>query len=128
MGKYPLPTEPPDIRSLFESFCEVLPAQDLSFLDGQLSAFKQRVSQAHKTPDRTSRLGEELYLRASLLLRLYTSFPKASQSLAVGAIRYLVRRTDGIDDDHPVRGLDDDVDVMNHVLERIGLADQFIRK
>jgi uncharacterized membrane protein YkvA (DUF1232 family) len=73
-----------------------------------------------------AKLAFALHERATMLVRNFDKLTPDQQELAAAAILYLVREQDGIDDQRPIVGFDDDTKVMNHVLEEIGMGAQII--
>lgn len=55
-------------------------------------------------------------------LDLYAEFLPEQQKLIVGAARYFIQQNDAEPDTMSVLGFDDDVEVLNYVLEKIGHA------
>jgi hypothetical protein len=71
-------------------------------------------------------LGELLCVRLEGLLVAAHQFDVDTRSAIVGAARYFVSSDDAVPDEHSCTGLDDDVDVFNHVVREIGRLDLLI--
>lgn len=128
--KFPLPKFPITIRQAFEGWCEELSVERIEMLQRELIA----AVEAMRTRDdaQAGRLNiafvEALRDRSELLLSRYAEFTPAQRKLAIGAIRYFVSPDDPVCDTTFASGLDDDVRVMNHVLEELGLVEFVIRR
>jgi hypothetical protein len=71
-------------------------------------------------------LAELLCLRLEGLLAMAQKFEPESRGHVVGAARYFVSHIDAIPDERSCTGLDDDVEVFNHVVGIIGRPDLLI--
>ena len=71
-------------------------------------------------------LAQKLADTAEYLLSRYNDFPIGKQALIAGAIRYYTEEHDALPVEIFATGLDDDVRIMNHVLEQLGITDRFI--
>lgn len=71
-------------------------------------------------------LVKNLYLRSKFLLEHYSEFKPAQQPLIIGAVYYFALDKDASPDTEFATGFDDDAQVMNHVLEELGVVGQFI--
>ena len=65
-------------------------------------------------------LAELLARGLNRLLAQYEQYGDDQQRLIVGAARYFVHAEDAENDVHSILGLDDDVQVLNHVLDILG--------
>lgn len=125
--KYPLPPPPSSISATFAQLCMGYSADEVQQLIGLVESADRRFTDAaldYLGPDLS--LVKQLLGRSRLLLMDYAGYSPQHQSLIIGAVRYFVLRSDAFPDSTPIVGLDDDVLVMNHVLEELGLVDQFI--
>lgn len=68
----------------------------------------------------------ELAKLSLFLIQRYKFLNEAQRALAIGAIRYFIEDEEHSPDATPFTGLDDDIQVMNHVLEELGINDKFI--
>jgi hypothetical protein len=57
-------------------------------------------------------------------LEKYAEHSPAEQALIIGAVRYFAVADDPFDDATFASGFFDDIKVMNHVLERLGMEDR----
>lgn len=73
-------------------------------------------------------LAEALCTRLEKLLEAAPSFTASHRAAVVGAARYFVSTEDAVPDDQALTGLDDDVEVFNHVAREIGRADLVIEE
>lgn len=73
-------------------------------------------------------LAEALCERLDKLLEAAPSFTASHRAGVVGAARYFVSTEDAVPDDQALTGLDDDVEVFNHVAREIGRADLVIEE
>ena len=71
-------------------------------------------------------LGELLCLKLEGLLVAAHQFNPETRSAIVGAARYFVSSNDAMPDERSCTGLDDDVEVFNHVVRQIGRLDLLI--
>lgn len=68
-------------------------------------------------------LAELLCVRLQRLLSTAHQLPPDIRSQIVGAARYFISEDDAVPDEHSCTGLDDDVEVFNHVVSGIGRPD-----
>lgn len=71
-------------------------------------------------------LAQELAERYYILLDHYHSFADDKRVLIAAAIKYFSKENDEIHDTLPLLGLDDDVIVLNHVLNRVGREELYM--
>ena len=71
-------------------------------------------------------LAELLCVRLEGLLAAAGVFTSDARSSVVGAARYFISEDDAVPDDRTCTGLDDDVEVFNHVATALGRADLVI--
>ena len=71
-------------------------------------------------------LARQIAQRASMLLDKYPEFPEKERALIIAGVKYFCSDGDGVSDFDFASGLNDDAQVMNHVLEEIGIKDHFI--
>lgn len=125
--KHNLPKFPPLVRKTFRKLKETLPASDVA-------AYKTEVERALADIEKSGetnhfidiRLARELADRCMQLLDLYPQYDVSQQAMIVAAIRYFAISHDSFSEEHFASGFDDDVKVMNHVLEEIGLEGRYI--
>lgn len=72
------------------------------------------------------RIIDALYNSAVFLLDHYNEFNQKQRALIIGAVYYFGLSDDPSPDASFATGLDDDVAVMNHVLEELGVEGFFI--
>lgn len=125
--QHKLPKFPPSIIPTFKSLCEALPAEKVASYRDEVGTELERVKEAaQENPIISVRIAEALAERCYLLLDHYEQLGTAQRALAVGAIRYFALSKDAVSEEHFASGFDDDVKVLNHVLEELGIEDQFI--
>ncbi|MBX7144011.1 MAG: hypothetical protein K1X79_06130 [Oligoflexia bacterium] len=126
-GKHPLPKFPPKLISRFRSLCESLPISSLSQLRSELvKAVEAARTQSDRNPRVNRKRLEDIASRAMMLIDVYGNFPPDKQALIIGALRYFAIADDELSDEVFCTGLDDDAKVFNHVLEQLGIDEQYI--
>ena len=126
--KHKLPRFPHTVIPTFRNLCEVLPDEDVEKLLPQLDTHLLELEETAKSnPNVNIVLGRELSERSRYLLTHYPEFGKKEKSLILGAIRYFAHAQDPVSETTFASGFDDDVQVMNYVLERLGLENLYIR-
>lgn len=121
--RYPIDSCPPKAGQTFEKLCQSFPPESIPQLRVGLSAAMERFSRSTG-----EFLGPHLATATKIAQRLYylidnyQKLPQAKLPLVVGAIRYFIIEDDAVPDSTPIVGFDDDVRVLNHVLEELGLA------
>ena len=122
--KYPLPKFPPNLIPMFDSCCELLSEEDLTALGKELmQEFDRMAAEA----DRDKVLIDQMKKACNRLVEAYPSLSEKLKRLVVGALRYSIVEEDAISDAVFAAGLLDDVKVINHVLERVGVEGYYIR-
>ncbi|RMG42875.1 MAG: hypothetical protein D6719_05190 [Candidatus Dadabacteria bacterium] len=125
--KHPLPKFPPAIAPMFRQLCEALPEENIDEYKKEVEAALAAVREEAANNDRINLpLAEKLAERCMHLLSIYPELSEDKRALAIGAIRYFVVEEDPMSESKFAAGFDDDVKVMNHVLEELGLEDQYI--
>lgn len=125
--KHHLPTFPPRAKSHFRKLCEALPPHTVPQLRDELNGYYEGIlKDADSHPLVNTAIIRELFDRASLLLDRYPHLPERQRSLVVGALRYFVSNDDSLSDLEFASGFHDDAEVMNYVLEELGLEDEAI--
>jgi hypothetical protein len=126
--KHNLPSFPPSAAGQFRRLCQALPPHTLPQLRRELDEYYESVLDVAKNrPLVNITLIRELYDRAGLLLGRYVHLKERERSLVVGALRYFVAAEDGFNDLEFASGYNDDAQVMNFVLEELGLEDEYIQ-
>lgn len=125
--KHPLPKFPPKLITRFRSLCETIPSSSLDQLRAELIKFADESRKQAETNPRVNRKRlEDIISRAAMLIDVYNNFPSSKQALIIGALRYFAISDDELSDEVFCTGLDDDARVFNHVIEELGIEDQFI--
>ena len=98
-----------------------LPATEVSTM---LPLLEQALSSlmASDSYDSNRHIAEQLASAARQLLIHYPTIAPEYQPLVVGALRYFISDDDVTPDDIPYVGLDDDAQIMNYVLNIVGLG------
>lgn len=111
----------------FIRLCELQPDSAIPRIKEHLAAAYQRL-RAHDGHflGPNLKVAEAISAGCEFLLSKYPELSEEHKRLVVGAIRYFVIHLDATPDTKPVVGLDDDVLVLNHVIEKIGLEYPFI--
>ena len=126
--QYPLPKFPPQVRPLFRELCE-------DFSADRIEQLRELVRKNHHETrhDREHELGYDSVLADKIaavcefLLDLHPTLPRPKQRLIVGGVRYFAEANDPLPEKTFACGFDDDVRVINHVLEAVGVTDKFIK-
>ena len=122
--QYPLPKFPAEISTLFRSLCLPLAASEReSFIQQVEQAIEEVQARVSDRPGAERKLVEGLVKATKELMDRYDELKESQKSLSLGAIRYFLIATDPVPDGVFASGFDDDVKVMNHVLEELGLLD-----
>lgn len=122
--RHRLPKFPAAVIPTFKRLCEALPASDLEAYKADIEVNLERIRAAASTNDRVDlERGEQLGRVSKQLLDRYESFNENQRALVIGAIRYFAVAEDAASETTFATGFDDDVKVMNHVLEEIGLIE-----
>ena len=112
---------------LYDGMREDLAAPQLALLRaGVRSHFEQLVRVQARDELVAVDLGELLCARLDGLLVGAHHFDVETRSSVVGAARYFISSDDAVPDERSCTGLDDDVDVFNHVVREIGRFDLVI--
>jgi len=123
--KFPLPKFPPSVSVTFRSVCQELPLESLPELRTELNNFVNAVLSDPATKADLNSL-RSLYDRALFLLDVYPDRTNKEQSLIIGAIRYFAAAKDSLPEIIFSTRFNDDIQVMNHVLEELGLESRSI--
>ena len=125
--RHKLPKFPPNAAGLFRSLSEALPATEISELSIALNRYLEELEGDLDTEDNLNfALATELIACCRKLLDIYAQVSDKQRAMIVGAIRYLVSDDDGVNDAALMCGFDDDAQVVNHVLEEVGLLEHCI--
>lgn len=120
--RYPLPTGANSIAAKFAALCERYPADFVPTMRDHIAdALKMLDTHAHKFLGPNMKAATALAACSNKLLDTFAALSKDHQLLVVGAIRYFIVHMDSVPDTTPIVGFDDDMLVMNHVLERLGM-------
>lgn len=126
-SRHPLPKFPGTVADAFHTLCREIGVEQLdevrTEIEKTITALRERVGEK---PNLNLPMAEEIAARCFLLLDRYPNSNPEERRLIVGAISYFVIDDDCADDDAFATGFDDDARVMNHVLERLGIENQFI--
>jgi uncharacterized membrane protein YkvA (DUF1232 family) len=125
--RHQLPKFPPQVRTTFKTLCEVLPDEAIDemrmILDQNIKVRLEENSERRNVdPERI----RELYENSIFLLERYPQLSDREKSLAIGAVRYFAIARDAVPEEYFASGLDDDSQVMNYVLEKLGIEERFI--
>jgi hypothetical protein len=125
--KHKLPSFPPGIAQTFESLCEALPATQVDDMKAEVSEGLEKLRTRSKSNNRIDlATAEKLAQICNAMLESYENFNEDDRKLVVGAIRYFAIIDDPLPDTTFASGMEDDVRVMNHVLERLGMEDHIV--
>ena len=125
--KYKLPQYPPNAQSAFNRLCRAVSLEEIEQLRAILA---ERMTEMRENALSNNKinlgLAEKINERCNLLLQDYPDKSRHQQALIVGAVSYFVAENDSFSDEAFATGFNDDAQVVNHVLEEIGIEDQFI--
>ncbi len=125
--KYPFPEFPESIQETFSKLARRVSEDEVHELSTRLTQTVRMI--AARDERHHSGLGaasRRIAQSCEMLLSRYHHFKEREQALIVGAVRYFILQRDGLPDDTPFLGLEDDVSVLNYVLEELGLASSAI--
>lgn len=102
-----------------------LPSEDLAILSRDVRAYQEELARLQAVrPDVVAvDVAEILASRLEVLLDMAESLPPEARADIVGAARYFVSAHDVVPDATEDIGLEDDVEVFNHVARSVGRAD-----
>ena len=126
MDRYPLPSFPPHLSTLFPKLRVQISIEDANLLD---RAVKKREDESTVVGDAAGpneKLCQAIAQCARRLLASYADYSPSQQALVVGAIYYFLDKEDYLPDDVALVGYDDVRGVMNHVAARLGRFDLII--
>ena len=119
-----LPAFPPNAASIFKRLCAKIPVEKLPELEQELRQNVAELIEASKGNRKLDiSLVDVLFDRSLYLLRVYPDVTPLQQSYIIGAIRYFVMEDDVFSELEFATGLNDDIQIMNHVLEEVGSTD-----
>ncbi len=123
-----MPAYPPSIAETFAFLFESAnPHTPLRQLESELARYKERIlSLKERLAPHHFKTGLALYDRALALIKPMELYSQDQRILVIAAVTYLVRQQDGIDDQRPIVGFEDDVKIINHVLEELEMFSYFI--
>lgn len=126
-AKYKLPKFPPDVAPTFKKLCESLSDEAAASLKEEVAKALQGLEQ-QRAENQFLDFGkaEALAEVCNMLLDHYSEFSAAEKALVIGAVRYFAISEDPLPEEHFATGFDDDIQVMNHVLEQLGIDGKFI--
>lgn len=117
----------PSAMEIFEGLREDLAEAQLTLLKVEVRSHYDLLLRAQERDELVAvDLAELLCVRLETLLAMAHLLAPEPRAHIVGAARYFVSTADAVPDDHSCTGLDDDVDVFNHVARVLGRADLVI--
>lgn len=120
---YPFPNYPAALAPVFKSLCKPFTSGAVKLLreklEERIGALKLEAKNLAQSDIETGRILAE---RAKTLLDKYFEFSDINKALVAGAVNYYLFERDCVPDHHPAVGFFDDVKIMNHVLEQVGLV------
>jgi uncharacterized membrane protein YkvA (DUF1232 family) len=123
--RHPLPKFPSEVGSTFRSVCQSLPVEDLPTFQRE---FDEAIRELEGDPDfqRHRKVVEALADRCRLMLKLYPHLSEKQKALVIGACRYVALVDDPLPEEVFASGFNDDIKIVNHVLEQLGVHDRFL--
>ena len=117
----------PKAFEIYRSLCEDLSPAALADLKADVRAHLDRLIDAQKRNELVAiDLADALCVRLEALLAMAHLMDPESRGQIVGAARYFVSSADEKPDDQSCTGLDDDVEIFNHVVRLLGRDDLVI--
>lgn len=112
---------------MYRSLREDLGEAELVTLKGEVRSHVERLTLAQAKSELVALdLAELLAARLTTLLDLAPKLDAKGRAAIVGAARYFVSAEDVLPDDQSCTGLDDDLEVYNHVVEGLERPDLII--
>lgn len=125
--KHKLPQFPPGVSRTFKGLSEPLKPEEIPELRGILDRNLAELADRAKANERIDlALMYELADVAHYLLDQYDRFNTEQRAMVIGAVRYFAIAEDGLPDESYASGFDDDAEVMNYVLEQLGIEGKFL--
>lgn len=126
--KYPLPKFPNHIAPAFKKLCQPIPVEDIPALRLEIFNYMGRAEEENNKNTLVNLpLARQIAQIASFLLDNYEDYSDVHKGLIVGAVNYFISDGDGISDFNFASGLNDDAQILNHVLEKLKIKDKFIQ-
>ena len=119
-----LPQFPPGVIPAFKAMCEALSLEDFADLSVVIEA---TLKEAQEDPRCDVKLQTQIAAACAVLMRAYPEAAEKQKPLIVGALRYCALDQDAMSDEKFAAGYYDDVKVLNHVLEQVGIESAYIR-
>jgi len=119
----------PKAGQTFQKLCHSFPADSIPQLRLGIDAALERLSKTASDDYLGPHIGtaRRIAERLNYLIDNCGKFPRQKLPLIVGAIRYFIIEEDAVPDSTPLVGFDDDIQVLNHVLEELGLEHLFVQ-
>lgn len=115
----------PEIRTVFERLAAAPETRDIETVRRDIATHLEAIEAAgHSNGLLPVDIAQALAAALNGLLDLLPSLESEHQRMAIAAARYFVSEQDAVPDTGGVLGLDDDIQVFNYVVERIGLFDR----
>lgn len=125
--RHKLPTYPKTIKQTFKEYCVNVDEERLKILREKVN---EELEDAQKRVDNGGihdlKMANEIANRCFYLLDNYNNFLSNQQKLIVGAVCYFAISDDPISEEIFASGYDDDAQVINYVLEELGIDDMYI--
>ena len=126
--KYNLPKFPPNVIPQFNKLCEDLNDNEFAELSLLVKKnFEAEFAIGRDEDNFTVDEAREVEKVCLFLIDEYHKFPTDKKRLVVGALRYCAISDDAFDDRAFASGMTDDQQVLNYVLEELGVEDKFIK-
>lgn len=117
----------PTAMQIYRELREDLAVVELGRLKVAVRAHYDRLVRAQQRDELVATdLAELLCARLEGLLTMAHQLEPELRGHVVGAARYFVSAADAVPDEHPCTGLDDDLEIFNHVVGELGRPDLVI--
>lgn len=112
----------PAVDAMFRPMCQAVPSTEAETLAQAVAEHVSLVRDARRHNEFLDvAAAEQVAGILGDLLSRYSTFPTEQQALITGAARYFIRSDDAESDMRSVLGFDDDFEVVNLVLDVLGL-------
>jgi hypothetical protein len=121
-----LPKFPPNVAPTFRMLCGLVSQEELISLRESISLNLQDIlDQSKENENIDPEAACQLADICNYLLDRYNDYPEKLKKLIIGAVRYVAISDDPFDDGTFATGFFDDMRIVNHVLEKLGIEDRY---
>ena len=125
--RYKLPKFPQSVIPTFRRYCEPVPVEEIPEILAILNHNAEDIrTRAYQNVNIDPTKVDKIATACRIMLAEYETLDDIGRGLVIGAIRYFIRPDDPVSDHKFASGFDDDVQIINHVLEQVGIDGYFI--